>query len=85
MRLTRLIRTKGMPHALIAHRADGVFDDAALVAAARAFPGLVGADLAKDVTAPAAYGWSGGGWRWPEGYGAGAPRRRRVVAVDYGA
>jgi carbamoyl-phosphate synthase small subunit len=84
-RLARLIRTKGMPHAVVAHARDGVFDEAALVEQARAFRGLVGADLAKDVTAPASYRWSGGVWRWPGGYADAGARRRRVVAIDYGA
>ncbi|MGF1658974.1 MAG: glutamine-hydrolyzing carbamoyl-phosphate synthase small subunit [Rubrimonas sp.] len=84
-RLTRSIRTKGMPHAVIAHRADGAFDEAALVAQARAFPGLVGADLARDVTTPVRYDWHGGPWVWPNGFDGSPAHRRRVVAVDYGA
>jgi carbamoyl-phosphate synthase small subunit len=84
-RLARLIRTKGMPHAVVAHARDGVFDEAALVEQARAFRGLVGADLARDVTAPAPYRWAGGAWRWPGGYAPSGARRKRVVAIDYGA
>ncbi|TVQ58119.1 MAG: carbamoyl-phosphate synthase small subunit [Rhodobacteraceae bacterium] len=84
-RLTRLIRLRGAPHAVIAHRADGVFDEAALVEAARRFRGLVGADLAPAVTAPAPYDWRSGRWTWPDGHDAAGPRRSRVVAIDYGA
>ena len=84
-RLTRLIRAKGMPHAVIAHDPDGRFDEAALLAQARAFKGLVGADLAKDVTAPEPYDWTGGAWEWPRGFAADGARRKRVVAIDYGA
>jgi carbamoyl-phosphate synthase small subunit len=84
-RLTRLIRAKGMPHAVIAHDPEGRFDEAALLAQARAFKGLVGADLAKDVTAPAPYEWTGGAWEWPGGFAADGARRKRVVAIDYGA
>ena len=84
-RLTRLVRTKGAPHAVIAHHPEGLFDEAELVAAARAFAGLSGADLAPQVTAQAEYGWSDGPWRWPEGYGPGALDGKRVVAIDYGA
>ncbi len=84
-RLTRMIRNKGAPHAVIAHAADGLFDEEALVARARGFAGLVGADLARDVTAPARYDWRGGPWRWPTGFDADLPRRRRVAAIDYGA
>ena len=84
-RLTRLIRTRGAPHAVIAHNPDGLFDEAALVTEARAFAGLAGADLAPSVTAPAAYGWEAGPWRWPEGYGDTRLDGKRVVAIDYGA
>jgi len=84
-RLTRLIRTRGMPHAVIAHARDGVFDEAALVAQARAFAGLVGADLARDVTTALGYDWTEGAWVWPEGYARHSAPVRRVVAVDYGA
>jgi carbamoyl-phosphate synthase small subunit len=84
-RLTRSIRTKGMPHAVIAHAADGVFDEDALVAKARAFGGLVGADLARGVSAPERYVWRGGPWLWPKGYAAPDTGRKRVAAIDYGA
>src|ERR1700735_446863 len=43
--LTSLIRTTGMPNAVIAHTGDGRFDVDALKAEARAWPGLVGMDL----------------------------------------
>ncbi|MFN3615551.1 MAG: glutamine-hydrolyzing carbamoyl-phosphate synthase small subunit [Rubrimonas sp.] len=85
-RLTRLIRARGMPHAVIAHDPDGRFDEDALVAQARAFAGLVGADLARDVTAPAPYDWRSGAWEWPgDAEVMGKPGGKRVVAVDYGA
>jgi carbamoyl-phosphate synthase small subunit len=84
-RLTRLIRTKGAPHAVIAYAADGRFDEDMLIAQARRFAGLVGADLAREVTAPARYSWDAGEWRWPEGYRRARAPRKRVVAIDYGA
>jgi carbamoyl-phosphate synthase small subunit len=84
-RLARMIRAKGAPHAVIAHDPSGVFDEAALVAQARAFGGLVGADLAKDVTAPARYDWDEGAWAWPAGFGHAVGEGPRVVAIDYGA
>ena len=49
-RLTRAIRQQGAPHVAISHDPEGQFDIDALVAAARAFPGLEGMDLARDVT-----------------------------------
>ncbi len=60
--LTRLIRTKGAPNAVIAHSASGAFDVAALLAQARGWPGLEGMDLAKDVTTRHGYGWDQGLW-----------------------
>jgi carbamoyl-phosphate synthase small subunit len=84
-RLTRLIRAKGAPHAVVAHAADGQFDEAALLAQARSFAGLVGADLAQDVTAAEAHGWDAGTWAWPQGYGHPVGSGKRVVAIDYGA
>ncbi len=66
--LTRLIRLKGAPNAVIAHSADGTFDIPALLAQAKAWPGLEGMDLAKDLTALQSYGWDGGLWTLGQGY-----------------
>jgi carbamoyl-phosphate synthase small subunit len=84
-RLTRAIRLQGAPHAAICHAPDGRFDLDDLLARARAFPGLVGMDLARDVTCAQSYRWNETRWAWPEGYGRRAEPGRRVVAVDYGA
>ena len=85
-RLTRAIRHQGAPHVALAHDPEGAFDIEALVAHARAFPGLVGLDLARDVTCAQSYRWDEMRWAWPDGHarreGGDAPR---VVAVDYGA
>ena len=67
-RLTRAIRQQGAPHVALAHNPDGEFDIDALVAAARAFPGLEGLDLAKDVTCSQSYTWDEKRWVWPEGH-----------------
>jgi carbamoyl-phosphate synthase small subunit len=82
--LATLIRTNGMPNAVIAHDPDGRFDRAALTAQARAWPGLVGMDLAKDVTTGQTYTWNETSWRWGAGYGQRGESRYHVVAVDYG-
>ncbi len=84
-RLTRAIRQQGAPHVALAHNPDGVFDIEALVAKARAFSGLEGLDLAKDVTCAQSYQWNEMRWAWPEGYTNRATEGRRVVAIDYGA
>jgi carbamoyl-phosphate synthase small subunit len=85
-RLTRAIRQQGAPHVALAHDPDGKFDLEALVAAARGFKGLVGLDLAKDVTCAQSYRWDEMRWAWPEGYArrpdGPAPK---IVALDYGA
>jgi carbamoyl-phosphate synthase small subunit len=84
-RLTRAIRLQGAPHVAIAHAPDGAFDLDGLVARARAFPGLVGMDLARDVTCAQSYRWDEMRWAWPDGYRRREGPGRRVVAVDYGA
>jgi carbamoyl-phosphate synthase small subunit len=84
-RLTRAIRQQGAPHVALAHDPEGNFDIAALVAKARAFPGLVGLDLAKGVTCAQSYRWDEMRWAWPEGYARRSGPGRRVVAIDYGA
>ncbi|MEM9869931.1 MAG: glutamine-hydrolyzing carbamoyl-phosphate synthase small subunit [Pseudomonadota bacterium] len=84
-RLTRAIRQAGAPHVALAHDPEGQFDTNALVAAARAFAGLEGMDLAKDVTCAQSYRWNEMRWAWPEGYSPQKNPEFRVVAVDYGA
>jgi len=69
--LTRRIRGGGAPSAVIAHSADGVFDVEALLERARAWPGLEGMDLAREVTRETHGGWEGGVWRLGFGYGEG--------------
>ena len=66
--LTRVIRDKGMPHGVIAHSPDGVFDLEALVAKAKAWSGIVGLDLAKDASCRQPFTFDEGLWTWPEGY-----------------
>lgn len=84
-RLTRAIRLQGAPHVTIAHDPAGEFDLDALVASARAFPGLTGMDLAREVTCAQSYRWDEMRWAWPEGYRRREAAGRRVVAIDYGA
>jgi carbamoyl-phosphate synthase small subunit len=84
--LTRRIRERGAPNAVIAHRKDGVFDIDELAALAKDWPGLEGMDLARGVSTLQSYPWHDGLWRLGKGYATdvlkqGAPR---VVAIDYG-
>jgi carbamoyl-phosphate synthase small subunit len=86
--LTRLIRERGAPNGVIAHSVGGQFDVAALLAQAKAWPGLEGMDLAKDVTTLQSYGWDEGLWSLkplsPSGERLGEGVVKRVVAIDYG-
>jgi carbamoyl-phosphate synthase small subunit len=82
--LTRLIRVAGAPNAVIAHSASGDFDLPALLARAKAWAGLEGMDLAKDVTTLQTYGWDQGLWKLGSGYAAPAKGSKKVVAIDYG-
>jgi carbamoyl-phosphate synthase small subunit len=84
-RLTRAIRRQGAPHVALAHDPEGRFDIEALVAQARGWAGLVGRDLARDVTCAQSYRWDEMRWAWPEGYRRREAPGRRVVALDYGA
>lgn len=84
-RLTRAIRQQGAPHVALAHSPDGQFDIEALIAAARGFDGLVGKDLAQDVTCAQSYRWDETRWAWPDGFGTREGHAPKVVAVDYGA
>ncbi|MBC7987916.1 MAG: glutamine-hydrolyzing carbamoyl-phosphate synthase small subunit [Sphingomonadaceae bacterium] len=85
--LTRRIRLGGAPNGVIAHSADGRFDVDALLAEARAWPGLEGMDLAKEVSCRQMYRWSGGMWALGQGYAEGREDddRPHVVAIDYGS
>src|ERR1700757_3062853 len=82
--LTSLIRTKGMPNAVIAHAPDGAFDLGALKAQARAWPGLVGMDLVPMVTSAQRFDWDETPWQWGKGYGRLEAPQYNVVAIDYG-
>ena len=82
--LTKIIRDKGAPHAVIAHHPDGQFDLEALVAQAKAWTGLLGLDLAKDASTLQAFDWNEGVWEWPAGYPKVDATDKSVVVVDFG-
>ena len=82
--LTRFIRDKGMPHGVIAHSPDGVFDLEALAAKAKAWSGIVGLDLAKDASCRQPFTFDEGLWTWPEGYAKAGQPKYQVVVIDYG-
>ncbi len=84
--LTRILRDKGAQGGCILAGADAEQDDADEIAIerARAFPGLAGMDLAREVTTGAAYDWDASVWKLGEGYGQAGETRFRVVAYDFG-
>jgi carbamoyl-phosphate synthase small subunit len=84
-RLARRIRDGGAPSGTLCHAPDGAFDVDALAAEARAWPGLEGMDLAKEVSCTQTYQWDQTRWRFGEGYGVLDQPRHHVVAVDFGA
>ena len=86
-RLTRLLREKGAQNGCI--QAGESIDEAAALAAARAFPGLKGMDLAQHASTQEAYPWAQGSWTLD----GGLPEPLKpvdgqlpyhVVAYDYG-
>jgi carbamoyl-phosphate synthase small subunit len=79
--LTRLVRREGPPTVVIAHSASGEFDVPALVAQARAWPGLEGMDLAKEVSREQLEVWSGGKWCLELGY-TDAERERASTSLS---
>ncbi|MCC6002569.1 MAG: glutamine-hydrolyzing carbamoyl-phosphate synthase small subunit [Pararhodobacter sp.] len=84
-RLTRAIRQQGAPHVALAHDPEGNFDIEALIARARGWKGLVGVDLAREVSCAQSYRWNEMRWAWPQGYQPQTDPQHRVVAIDYGA
>jgi carbamoyl-phosphate synthase small subunit len=84
-RLTRILREKGAQNGCLVAGED--IDAEAALAMAREFPGLVGMDLAQEVSTTEAYEWRQGVWSLEQGL----PVERavtscphHVVAYDYG-
>ena len=84
-RLTRLLREKGAQRGCIA--AGHTIDEQTAIQAAKDFPGLKGADLAKEVSTTTAYDWNQGEWdieRGLPGDNTVVNKQWSVVAYDYG-
>jgi len=86
-KLTRILREKGAQNGCIL--AGDNLDEAAALAAANAFPGLKGMDLAKEVTTHRPYEWAQGSWTLEHGMPeAPHPVEEKlplhVVAYDFG-
>jgi carbamoyl-phosphate synthase small subunit len=83
-RLTRLLREKGAQNGCLLAVEQGRPDKKQALAAARAFPGIKGLDLAKVVSTATPYTWEEGGWVLGQGYSKPPEPRFHVVAYDYG-
>ncbi|WLQ17455.1 glutamine-hydrolyzing carbamoyl-phosphate synthase small subunit [Hahella aquimaris] len=81
-RLTRILREKGAQNGCIM-AGEGATPEAAL-AAAKAFPGLKGMDLAKEVTRTDVLNWTESTWVLGEGYQTLGDAEFHVVAYDFG-
>jgi carbamoyl-phosphate synthase small subunit len=83
-RVTRVLRERGAQNAALAYAPDGRLDLEDLKRRAREWPGLVGMDLAPEVSARQRYDWRKGLWRLGEGYPEGSGDGPHIVAIDYG-
>ncbi|MBL4829168.1 MAG: glutamine-hydrolyzing carbamoyl-phosphate synthase small subunit [Aliivibrio sp.] len=85
-KLTRILREKGAQGGCIV--AGDNIDEALALAKAKAFPGLKGMDLAKEVTTSEAYQWKQGSWTLTDGLPEAKDDSElpfHVVAYDFGA
>ena len=81
-KLTRLLRDRGAQNGAL--MAGDAVDVEKAIAAARAFPGLKGMDLAKEVCVAERYGWAEGSLDLDTGAFARPEAKFHVVAYDYG-
>jgi carbamoyl-phosphate synthase small subunit len=79
-KLTRMLRSKGAQNGCISTGTD----EAAALKAARGFAGLVGMDLAKEVSCLKAYSWTQREWGLGVGYAEAEHTKFHVVAYDFG-
>ena len=81
-KLTRILRDKGAQNGCLVAGSNISEDDA--IAAANAFPGLKGMDLAKVVSVKERYAWREGSYDLDKAAFVTPSLRFRVVAYDYG-
>ena len=81
-RLTRILREEGAQGGCIV--TGDAIDEATALEKARAFAGLKGMDLAKEVTTNASYQWDEGSWSLGAGHQKQTDSKHHVVAYDYG-
>lgn len=81
-RLTRILREKGAQNGCIL-AGDDISEELA-IEKAKAFPGLKGMDLAKEVTYKETFNWTEAEWTLGEGYSDAENTEFHVVAYDFG-
>lgn len=81
-RLTRILRDKGAQGGCLLAGND--IDEAAAIEKAKAFAGLAGMDLAKEVTVSESYQWTEGTWSLEDGHQDAKADAFHVVAYDFG-
>ncbi|MEM6581740.1 MAG: glutamine-hydrolyzing carbamoyl-phosphate synthase small subunit [Pseudomonadota bacterium] len=83
-RLTRILRDKGAQNGCL--MAGSAIDEQHALDQAKAFAGLKGMDLAKEVTVSERYAWTEGSWELGHGHQipSGEQLTWHVVAYDYG-
>jgi len=81
-RLTRLLRSHGAQKGAL--MAGEKVNSSQALAAARAFAGLQGMDLAREVSTAQAYAWNQGAFDLDKGRFASGSGRFKVVAYDFG-
>jgi carbamoyl-phosphate synthase small subunit len=80
-KLTRILREKGAQSGCLMA---GFVDEAEALKQARAFPGLVGMDLAKEVSCDKPYEWTEGEWELGRNPVLRKNPRFHVAALDFG-
>ena len=84
-RLTRLLRDKGPLNGAIVSGAElEKLGEAGALELAKAFPGLKGMDLAKEVSVKESYQWQESVWSIGAGYAVPPAQKFKVVAYDFG-
>jgi carbamoyl-phosphate synthase small subunit len=81
--LTRRLRESGAQTAALGHAVEGP-DLPRLTRLAAEWPGMIGLDLASEVSCRQRYDWRETRWSAVDGYGTTDGGRARVVALDYG-
>lgn len=83
-KLTRILREKGAQAGCIIAGDDALEKTEQAITAARAFPGLKGMDLAKEVTVEKTYEWTESTWDLVKGHTTPDSSEFHVVAYDFG-